>query len=401
MLLTLKDREHPHELGRNLYQLQRKSVACDLLLNGKDNSTIFAHKVVFLACGSHFIKDLLLQSDKNKTSTNCTIINFPIYPYTVLETLVRYVYTGDILVPVDHAERFFALCGTLQLSRAQEILLPYINVKNIRTEVSQVVMESPSLQNTAYDQTAKLHAQKVEKNKKAIFNPPKKLSEKLRDIMQKNEVLFNDVGINSDTSTKLHGYQVQVIDTPDILNNANHKPKPTRYSIKTEDMSKQLMLNPVVEILDNTKDKSTCRMFVKASSFNSDISDEVKNSVSDGKVIVKSEPMYALVENIEPSGLDDHQFLASNSSDKFLTSNDYNVSTVSPRRTTLISDDQIENELIENSSNFHGDYDPTIVIKAEPPCDYEDWQNRHSLGLDLPVVPEALSNVTIKEEPMN
>lgn len=403
MLLTLKDTVNVQSLGLNLYQLQRQGVSCDLLLSGKDNCAIFAHKVVFLASESPFLKEILLQSEKNNKNNAYTIINFPLYSYPVLETLVRYVYTREILVPIDCADSFFLLCGSLKFNRAQVLMKPYLKMIVPKKESAPLpVTSAPDEKKITVDQTTRTLPLRT---KKVIFNPPKKLSEKLRDIMQKNEELFNDVGINNDIGAKLMGK-----DQDHVINSSSGR-KPTVVSlghlVKSPPTYTPPVQGSVVHVLNNAKEKtvSSCHMFVKTSSFNSDISDDTNNGVSDNDITIKSEPLYAVVENVESGRLDTNQFLSGTSSDKFLTSADYGVSlkTTSPRTSALINDDQIESEFIETSSDFHGDYDPNIVIKTEPPCDYEEWQNKHSLGLDLPVVPEnneSLGNVTIKEEPM-
>ena len=77
---------------KSLYELQQQNYLCDVEISTTDG-TVYAHKVVLAICESSMLHESVSKAGKDSV---CGKINCEDYWIEVVESLVRYLYTGEI-----------------------------------------------------------------------------------------------------------------------------------------------------------------------------------------------------------------------------------------------------------------------------------------------------------------
>ncbi|CAG2248189.1 unnamed protein product [Mytilus edulis] len=206
MLVVTQDPGYVDSLRSNFFAMQQEKQLCDVLLKGADNSYINAHKLVLLASGSPYFHNLL--SGPQSATCNPQVIDFTLYPFPVLESLIRYLYTGEIMIPRPLVSKFNNLCGVLKLNAQNLLKHCFASFPPIGNYTVSLLGAKKSDSIEHVEENANLSYLKSNR----FVTARKRLSEKLRDIIEKNEKLFKDVGMNSNANSKLKSKQKRSFD---------------------------------------------------------------------------------------------------------------------------------------------------------------------------------------------
>ncbi|XP_076107393.1 uncharacterized protein LOC143075721 [Mytilus galloprovincialis] len=119
----------------SLYQLQRKNCFCDVEIT-TNSGTVYVHKVILAICESPALHESVNVADKvsffGKTNINCSD-----YSQEVVESLVRYLYTGEITVEERNVKAFTKLCQSFQLDKAVDAFVSHMIQQNILNSARQ------------------------------------------------------------------------------------------------------------------------------------------------------------------------------------------------------------------------------------------------------------------------
>ncbi|CAC5397010.1 unnamed protein product [Mytilus coruscus] len=385
VLVVTKDPGYVDSLRSNFFAMQQEKQLCDVLLKGADNSYINAHKLVLLASGSPYFHNML--SGPQSATCDPQVIDFTLYPFPVLESLIRYLYTGEIMISRPLVSKFNNLCGVLKLN-AQNLLKHYF-------------ASCPPTCNFTVSLLGAKKSDSVEENgdlsylkSNRFVNAPKRLSEKLRDIIEKNEKLFKDVGMNSNANAKLKSKQKRSFDI-----SQEDYPIPGNVMVKSKAPS----------FIENIRTED--QIYVKTEHEDISVEHSYTNTVNPGQ-------MFNISQENDTEKMLNSDYLEEDNSNKLKFKTNCDITLVSDGHTVdNISDVVVKVENVDmESENIHSDYEPKtmnlesesahghyvpdIVIKTEP-CDEDYWQKRPQLGLELETESyEGLGSVTVKEEPL-
>ncbi|XP_071180850.1 uncharacterized protein [Mytilus edulis] len=384
MLVVTQDPGYVDSLRSNFFAMQQEKQLCDVLLKGADNSYINAHKLVLLASGSPYFHNLL--SGPQSATCNPQVIDFTLYPFPVLESLIRYLYTGEIMIPRPLVSKFNNLCGVLKLNAQNLLKHCFASFPPIGNYTVSLLGAKKSDSIEHVEENANLSYLKSNR----FVTAPKRLSEKLRDIIEKNEKLFKDVGMNSNANSKLKSKQKRSFDISQ-----------EEYPIGN------VMVKSTVPSLIVTEEQ----ICVKTEQ--EDIS--VEHSYTNTE---NASPMFNISQENDTQTMLNNDYLEEDNTNKLKFKTNCDITLVSEGHTVdNISDVVVKVENVDmESENIHSDYEsktmnlesesshshyvPDIVIKTEP-CDDDYWQKRPELGLELETESyEGLGSVTVKEEPM-
>ena len=193
-----------HAFSRNLYFIQQQGFLCDLRLQGKDGS-VYAHRLVLLASGSPLFQSTLL--DFKTWNSSRISLDFQCYSCNVIDALVRYIYTGEIKIEKNNAEEFCKLSDWLQFSAVSKIIRPFC-VENVLMPICNIKPQNktnkdfkPPENKVNAGSVIKRDVETIELEEETtdrFTESRRSLSEKLRDIMKKNQQLMHDIAMKKE-----------------------------------------------------------------------------------------------------------------------------------------------------------------------------------------------------------
>ncbi|XP_016658264.1 ring canal kelch homolog isoform X1 [Acyrthosiphon pisum] len=104
-----------------LQSLRKDTVLCDIQLKTDDDTIVFAHKVVLVSASSYFHKIFTNLDECNKNLVNITELDS-----TVLQLLINYIYTGEILVTKKNVKGLLAAANHLQLGYVKNVCAEFL-----------------------------------------------------------------------------------------------------------------------------------------------------------------------------------------------------------------------------------------------------------------------------------
>lgn len=353
--------------SRNLYFIQQQGFLCDLRLQGKDGS-VYAHRLVLLASGSPLFQSTLL--DFNTWNSSRISLDFECYSCNVIDALIRYIYTGEIKIEKNNAEEFCKLCDWLQFSAVSKIIRPFC-VENVLSPICNIRLQNKTNKDFKPPEN-KVNAgsvikrdvemiQQEEETTDRFSESRRSLSEKLRDIMKKNQQLMLDIAMQKENDRRkklLGGKSLK----PQEGRKTNENSGTGEYQPEDEFMSEKV--NETVLLQKNSADDEHA---TQAKSIGCELSTKSQHSKFN---------MY--IQNTENENVSDVCRLGTNDGNTpcyFMTSNGIpNDSAFLNSDCNIISDFTVEHEggncklhftklkSAENVSNF--------AVKTEPECDY-------------------------------
>ncbi|XP_060866001.1 kelch-like protein 2 [Metopolophium dirhodum] len=124
-----KNSSHTAEIFGVLQSLRIDEVFCDIKLETDDGTVIFGHKVVLVSASPYFRALFTSFEERNK---DCIIIK-ELNP-TILQLLINYIYTGEIIVNNEHVKDLLAAADLIQLdyikASCEEFLQTQLNPSN-------------------------------------------------------------------------------------------------------------------------------------------------------------------------------------------------------------------------------------------------------------------------------
>jgi hypothetical protein len=112
---------------KSLYELQQQNYLCDVEISTTDG-TVYVHKVVLAICESSILHESVSKAGKDSVHGK---INCEDYCIEVVESLVRYLYTGEIKVTEKHVHDFSKLCQSFNLKNALDAFVNHMIHQNI------------------------------------------------------------------------------------------------------------------------------------------------------------------------------------------------------------------------------------------------------------------------------
>ncbi|XP_015363360.1 PREDICTED: kelch-like protein 3 isoform X2 [Diuraphis noxia] len=124
-----KNSYHSVQLLEDLQSLRKNEVLCDIRLETDDGTIVFGHKNVLVAASPYFGAMFSAFNESNKNLVNMREINSD-----VLQLIVDYIYTGEILVTNENVQVLLPAANLLQLdyvkSACAEFLRTQLNPSN-------------------------------------------------------------------------------------------------------------------------------------------------------------------------------------------------------------------------------------------------------------------------------
>ncbi|XP_060874116.1 kelch-like protein 2 isoform X2 [Metopolophium dirhodum] len=124
-----KNSSHPAEVFGVLQSLRIDEMFCDVKLETDDGTVIFGHKVVLVSASPYFRAMFTSFEERNK---DCIIIKE--LNSTILQLLINYIYTGEIIVNEENVKDLLAAAGLIQLdyikASCEEFLQIQLNPSN-------------------------------------------------------------------------------------------------------------------------------------------------------------------------------------------------------------------------------------------------------------------------------
>ncbi|KAL5238879.1 hypothetical protein ACI65C_006289 [Semiaphis heraclei] len=99
------------EVFEILQSLRKCEVLCDIMLKTNDGTIVFGHKVVLVSASPYF-HEMFISRD----GCHNEVVNIRELDSTVLQHLINYIYTGEILVTKENVKVILAAANLLQLS---------------------------------------------------------------------------------------------------------------------------------------------------------------------------------------------------------------------------------------------------------------------------------------------
>ena len=118
---------------KSLYELQQQNYLCDVEISTTDG-TVYVHKVVLAICESSILHESVSKAGKDSVRGK---ISCDEYCIEVVESLVRYLYTGEIKVTEKHVHDFSKLCQSFNLKNALDAFINHMIHQNIAKGTSQ------------------------------------------------------------------------------------------------------------------------------------------------------------------------------------------------------------------------------------------------------------------------
>ena len=119
---------------KSLYELQQQKYLCDVEISTSDG-TVYVHKVVLAICESSILHESVIIAGKDSV---CGKINCEDYCIEVVESLVRYLYTGEIKVTEKNVHDFSKLCQSFKLKNALDAFINHMIHQNIIKNTRQL-----------------------------------------------------------------------------------------------------------------------------------------------------------------------------------------------------------------------------------------------------------------------
>ncbi|XP_060079131.1 zinc finger protein 37-like [Ylistrum balloti] len=117
---TLKSPSHVTYLASSLYQLQQQGHLCDCTIQ-TSQASINVHQVVLLASGSPYFRKQLCTEVKDDSVSQSHSVLVKDYDFFDVQTVIRFLYTGEMHLTTCSIEKILALCSLLGLEKATKL----------------------------------------------------------------------------------------------------------------------------------------------------------------------------------------------------------------------------------------------------------------------------------------
>ncbi|XP_016661407.1 ring canal kelch homolog [Acyrthosiphon pisum] len=107
---TFKNNSHSARILEDLQSLRKNQVLCDIKLKTDDNEIVYAHKNVLITACPYFRAMFSHFDESNKD-----LINIRELDSTIIQLLIEYIYTGEIIVTKENVQVLLQAANFLQL----------------------------------------------------------------------------------------------------------------------------------------------------------------------------------------------------------------------------------------------------------------------------------------------
>lgn len=230
----------------SLYLLQNKNFLCDVEIVSKDGP-VPLHRIIIAISDCHVFKEAVIQMGEDLSFEKKSIICSSFSKQAVV-TLVRYLYTGEVIVNQENMQEFIDLCKSVQLNDVSETCIKEVNT-GLCTAKPKVTKGDKSLENSELSPTSEeteipttntrsraIRGRKNGKSKKSPRTRVKKSADKL--IKQSEQLEINQ------SASFLNGHVDISVDTPssnenDILTETS---SPVKKNVHEEEETKQAII---------------------------------------------------------------------------------------------------------------------------------------------------------------
>ncbi|KAL5240439.1 hypothetical protein ACI65C_007849 [Semiaphis heraclei] len=121
---NFKNGSHSVGVLHGLQSLRNYGVLCDISLKTDDSSIVFGHKNVLMAASPYFHAMF-----RNFDESNKNLVNIRDLDSTVLELLVNYIYTGEIMITEENVQSLLPAANLLQLDYVNGVCTEFMQTQ--------------------------------------------------------------------------------------------------------------------------------------------------------------------------------------------------------------------------------------------------------------------------------
>ncbi|XP_050053371.1 ring canal kelch homolog [Aphis gossypii] len=121
---TYKNSSHMVGVFEVLQSLRKDKVLCDIRIETDDGTIIFGHKVVFISVSTYFSEIFI---DFNES--NIDHINIRELDSNILQLLINYIYTGEIIITKGYVKVLLAAANLLQIDYVKNVCSEFLQIQ--------------------------------------------------------------------------------------------------------------------------------------------------------------------------------------------------------------------------------------------------------------------------------
>ncbi|XP_060856500.1 ring canal kelch homolog isoform X1 [Metopolophium dirhodum] len=115
---------HPVKILEGLQSLRKNKVLCDIKLETDDGTIVFGHKNILVAASPYFCSMFSTFNESDKD-----IVNMREFDSHVLQLLLDYIYTGEIMVTKENVQVLLSAANILQLDYVKIICAEFLQTQ--------------------------------------------------------------------------------------------------------------------------------------------------------------------------------------------------------------------------------------------------------------------------------
>ncbi|KAE9544774.1 hypothetical protein AGLY_000316 [Aphis glycines] len=121
---TYKNSSHMVGVLEVLQSLHKEKVLCDIRIETDDGTIIFGHKVVLISVSTYFREIFYGLNERNIDHINIKELDS-----TVLQLLINYIYTGEIIITESNVKVLLAAANLLQLDYVKNVCAEFLQTR--------------------------------------------------------------------------------------------------------------------------------------------------------------------------------------------------------------------------------------------------------------------------------
>ncbi|XP_016662058.1 kelch-like protein 17 isoform X2 [Acyrthosiphon pisum] len=118
---NFRNDSHSVRILENLQSLRKNEVLCDIRFETNDGTLVLGHKNVLIAASPYF-RAMFSNFDKS----NKDLVNIRELDSTILQQLIDYIYTGEIIVTKENVQELLSAANVLQLDYVNEACAEFL-----------------------------------------------------------------------------------------------------------------------------------------------------------------------------------------------------------------------------------------------------------------------------------
>ncbi|XP_050065507.1 ring canal kelch homolog [Aphis gossypii] len=121
---TYKNSSHMVGVFEVLQSLRKDKVLCDIRIKTDDGTIIFGHKVVLISVSTYF-REIFIDFNES----NIDHINIRELDSTILQLLINYIYTGEIIITKGNVKVLLAAANLLQIDYVKNVCSEFLQTQ--------------------------------------------------------------------------------------------------------------------------------------------------------------------------------------------------------------------------------------------------------------------------------